>query len=128
MLASIVPPVPSYHPHLPNPLVTGGVLSDAQLESITYAGDGTGCGKGRRVAGIVMDNWIKGRRKAVWISKSDKLKEDAIRDRTALGGGANEIIPQSRYKLGRRISAYEGVLFTTPRGSGRDGKASRLDQ
>lgn len=35
-----------------------------------FIGDGTGCGKGRQVAGIVMDNWIKGRRKAVWISKS----------------------------------------------------------
>lgn len=170
-LGSIDPPAPTYRPHLPTMLVTDGILSDGQLESIVYAGeaharfmdgafvrhpetgevtetgeddpagfrlrmgyfigDGTGCGKGRQVAGVVMDNWIKGRRKAVWISKSDKLKEDAIRDWTALGGGAAEIIPQSRYKLGRRIGAYEGILFTTfatLRGAGRDGKASRLDQ
>jgi len=29
--------------------------------------------KGRQVAGILLDNWLKGRRRAVWISKSDKL-------------------------------------------------------
>ena len=40
-----------------------------------FLGDGTGAGKGRQVAGIVLDNWLKGRRRAVWISKSDKLLE-----------------------------------------------------
>ncbi len=44
-----------------------------------FLGDGTGCGKGRQVAGIIMDNWLQGRRKAVWLSKSDKLIEDAQR-------------------------------------------------
>jgi len=170
-LASVTPPKPAYRPHLPPHLVSDGALSDAQLESIVYAGeahqrfiggrfvrragtgevgeardddentfrlrmgyfigDGTGCGKGRQLAGVVMDNWIKGRRKAVWISKSDKLVEDAIRDWTALGGAAGEIIAQSRYKLGRRISAFEGILFTTfatLRVGARDGEASRLDQ
>ena len=38
-----------------------------------FLGDGTGAGKGRQVAGILLDNWLKGRRRAVWISKSDKL-------------------------------------------------------
>src|SRR5690606_13074398 len=59
------------------------------------------------------------------------LKEDAVRDWTALGGGAAEIVPQSRYRLGARISLREGILFTTfstLRGGERDGKASRLDQ
>lgn len=96
-----------------------------------FIGDGTGCGKGRQVAGVIMDNWIKGRRRAVWISKSDKLHEDAVRDWTALGGEASEIIPQSRYRLGKRIAAYEGVIFTTfasLRGGSREGKPSRLEQ
>ena len=50
-----------------------------------FLGDGTGAGKGRQVAGILLDNWLKGRRRAVWISKSDKLIEDAQRDWSALG-------------------------------------------
>ena len=49
-----------------------------------YLGDGTGAGKGRQVAGVVLDNWLKGRRKALWISKSDKL----CRGRAARLGGA----------------------------------------
>ena len=32
-------------------------------------GDGTGAGKGRQSAGIILDNWLQGRRKAVWISQ-----------------------------------------------------------
>jgi hypothetical protein len=170
-LASVTPPAPVYRPHLPPAIVTEGVLSNAQIESVIYAGeaherflggwfvrnaetcgvseardddagkfrlrkgyfigDGAGCGKGRQIAGVILDNWIKGRRKAVWISKSNKLLEDAVRDWTALGGEPRDIIPQWRYKLGKRISAHEGVIFTTfatVRGGARDEKASRLDQ
>ena len=112
-MASAAPPVPSYRPHLPAHIIANGLLSDAQLESVIYAGeahsqllagswtvdetydlvcaardgadnavqfrrgwflgDGTGAGKGRQVAGILLDNWLKGRHHAVWISKSDKL-------------------------------------------------------
>lgn len=38
-----------------------------------FLGDGTGAGKGRQVAGIILDNWLKGRRRAVWVSRSDRL-------------------------------------------------------
>src|SRR3546814_3880265 len=48
-------------------------------------GDGTGAGKGRQVAGVLLANWLNGRRRAVWVSKSDKLIEDAQRDWSALG-------------------------------------------
>src|SRR5437879_7606806 len=50
-----------------------------------FLGDGTGAGKGRQVAGIILDNWLKGRGRALWVSKSDKLIEDAQRDWSALG-------------------------------------------
>ena len=40
-------------------------------------------GQGPPGRGIVLDNWLKGRRRAVWVSKSDKLLEDAQRDWSA---------------------------------------------
>ncbi|WP_271567587.1 strawberry notch-like NTP hydrolase domain-containing protein [Bradyrhizobium sp. CCBAU 11386] len=152
-MASVAPPKPSYRPHLPSSLVADGVLSDAQIESVIYAGeahseflagswtvdatfdvvaaarhdaenavrfrrgwflgDGTGAGKGRQVAGILLDNWLKGRRRAVWISKSDKLIEDAQRDWSALGMERLLVTPLSRFRQGAPIRLSEGVLFTT---------------
>jgi hypothetical protein len=170
-MASVRAPTPSYRPLLPKRLGIDGILSDAQLETIIYAGeahaellagryrvdesfdnlalardddadavqfrkgfflgDGTGAGKGRQAAGILLDNWLKGRRKAVWISKSDKLLEDAQRDWSALGQEKLLIAPQSRYRQGTPIRLQQGILFTTYatlRSCERDGKASRLQQ
>ncbi|MFZ1108822.1 MAG: strawberry notch family protein, partial [Rhodomicrobium sp.] len=170
-MASVRPPLPTYRPLLPRALVEQGVLSDAQIETIIYAGeahsemlggryiveenldtlrlardgeqgavefrkgfflgDGTGSGKGRQAAGVILDNWLRGRRKAVWISKSDKLIEDAQRDWSALGQEKLLIAPQSRTKQGAAIRMTEGILFTTYatlRSAERQGKDSRLKQ
>ncbi|MEQ8285729.1 strawberry notch-like NTP hydrolase domain-containing protein [Thalassospira sp.] len=170
-MASVAPPQPSYRPYLPTHIIKSGVLSDAQLESVIYAGeahtkhlagswtlddtfdnihaaaddaenavrfrrgwflgDGTGCGKGRQVAGIILDNWIRGRRKAVWLSRSDKLLEDAQRDWLALGMEKLLVQPLSRFKQGTPIRLSEGILFVTYatlRSAEREGKASRLQQ
>lgn len=170
-MASVAPPKPSYRPHLPARLIAEGLLSDAQIESVIYAGeaheghlsgawnvdenwdsvgaasddaeeavhfrrgwflgDGTGAGKGRQVAGIILDNWLKGRRRALWISKSDKLLEDAQRDWSALGQEKLLVTPLSRFKQGSAVKLGEGVLFTTYatlRSQGREGKASRIEQ
>jgi predicted RNA methylase len=78
-----------------------------------FLGDGTGAGKGRQVAGILLDNWLKGRRRAVWISKSDKLIEDAQRDWSALGMERLLVTPLSRFRQGTPIWLSEGILFAT---------------
>ena len=96
-----------------------------------FLGDGTGAGKGRQVAGILLDNWLKGRRRAVWVSKSDKLLEDAQRDWSALGQERLLITPLSRFRQGTPIRLTEGILFTTYatlRSDARDDKASRVKQ
>jgi predicted RNA methylase len=168
-MASVAPPKPGYWPHLPAAIIADGLLSDAQLESVIYAGeahagylagswivdetfdvvsaapddadtavrfrrgwflgDGTGAGKGRQVAGILLDNWLKGRRRAVWVSKSNKLIADAQRDWSALGQERLLITPLARFRQGTPIRLDEGVLFTTYatlRSNAREEKVSRV--
>ena len=94
-------------------------------------GDGTGAGKGRQVAAIVLDHWLRGRRRALWLSQSDKLVEDARRDWVALGGRDDDVIPLGKFRQGAEIPMHEGILFATYatlRSPARQGKPSRLDQ
>ena len=184
-MAAVPHPRLSYRPMLPERVVTGAALSDAQLESVALAGaahaghlaaryrigsgretvhrcgedgepaddgatadgetlsepvrfrrgwmlgDGTGAGKGRQVAAVVLDRWLKGQRRALWLSQSDKLLEDARRDWTALGGRETDVIPLGKFRQGAEIPLTEGILFSTYatlRSPARQGKASRLDQ
>ena len=45
-----------------------------------FLGDGAGVGKGRQLAGLVQENFIRGRMKHIWLSSSADLAIDARRD------------------------------------------------
>ena len=95
-----------------------------------FLGDGTGAGKGRQVAGLVMSNWLGGRTRAIWLSKSKTLIEDAIRDWTDLGGSPTDIQPIDKWKPDEAITLSRGILFmtySTLRAVGKTGR-SRLEQ
>lgn len=164
-MGSIAAPKPQHAPILPAHLVSDGILSAAQLETLVYAGaafeqhlpglfisidegtglkpaqdgaiyaqgyflgDGTGAGKGRQVAGVILDQWLRGRRRHIWLSKNETLLEDARRDWTALGGLALDIQPLSQWKLGVPLALDAGILFVTypTLRSGRE-DATRLKQ
>lgn len=130
-MAAVEPPDVTYTPALPAKIAEKGILSDAQLENVVYAGqaheqllsdgrrkgyfigDGTGVGKGRQISGIIMDNFLQGRTRAIWISEKQGLYEDAIRDWTDLGGKKDDIINFSKFKLGEGIKAERGIMFST---------------
>jgi hypothetical protein len=148
-MGSIAAPRPGHVPLLPPRLVRDGLLSDAQLETLVYAGsafardlpgrfapvaegcalepceqgtayrcgyflgDGTGAGKGRQIAGVILDAWLRGDRRHIWVSKNEALLEDARRDWSALGGLPLDIQPLSAWKLGAPVAMDAGILFVT---------------
>lgn len=102
-LASVEPPDVHYELKIPERIYSKGALSALQLEAIVYAsqkhgeflpnqhrcgfliGDGAGVGKGRTIAGVIYENYLHGRKKALWLSVSNDLKFDAQRDFLDIG-------------------------------------------
>jgi hypothetical protein len=131
-LISFVKKAPFYDMYVPGP-------ENYVAEGIVH--HNTGVGKGREIAGIILDNYRQGRKKAVWVSETGKLINDAQRDGEGVGLPKGLIFDLSKHKLGTELTSDKGVLFTTystlgsnmevDRGGGiqaKQGKASRLSQ
>lgn len=130
-MASVMPPPATYKPDLPKDVIEKGLLSDAQLEMVIYAGqaheqvlkngdrrgyfigDGTGVGKGREISGIILDNLRHGRTKAIWVSEKQGLLKDAKRDFSGVGADAEKIFWHGTTKAPDSIKNKDGVMFTT---------------
>ena len=92
-------------------------------------GDGTGSGKGRQIAACILDSWLQGRRRHIWVTKNEPLLEDARRDWIALGGLSADVQPLSAWKIDEPIRLDQGVLFVTyPTLRSARGEHSRLKQ
>jgi hypothetical protein len=122
---------------LADKLVKAGTLSDLQLEGVAFAcqkfqeyledgerragffiGDGAGIGKGRQIAGVIFDNYVRGRKRHVWVSTSIDLAQDAMRDLRDLGCFIKVIknvqeLDRNSKATGLSKDFQEGVLFTT---------------
>ncbi|XP_057345579.1 protein strawberry notch homolog 2 isoform X3 [Manis pentadactyla] len=127
-LSSVPPPDITYSLALPT--ADSDTLSALQLEAITYAcqqhevllpsgqragfliGDGAGVGKGRTVAGIILENYLRGRKKSLWFSVSNDLKYDAERDLRDIDAQSIAVHALSKIKYGDNTTS-EGVLFAT---------------
>lgn len=108
-MSAIEPPPITYKPNIPQDIIDRGVVSDVQLEAISYAGqshmqtlpngntrgfflgDGTGIGKGRTIAGMILDNYNQGRKKSLWVTLNSSLVNDAKRDVKALFGNSDMV-------------------------------------
>jgi len=135
-MASVEPPNVWYELSLPDEIVNKGKLSAVQLEAVTYAcqqheqflpdsnragflvGDGAGVGKGRTIAGIIYENYCRGRKRAVWVSVSNDLKYDAERDLKDIGAGNVDVHFLSKMKYGKINSALngnvrKGIIYST---------------
>ena len=131
-LACVSPTDVTYTTLLPAEVLSSGVLSRVQLEAVIYVlqqhekllpsgvragffiGDGTGVGKGRELAAIIWENWLRGRRRAVWFTCNTDLTVDARRDLDDIG--ARHIGLQSLTALSYDPIAEsfdEGVLLVT---------------
>jgi hypothetical protein len=153
---AVAPPNIKYKHSLPrevlHPANPSMGISGLQLESVVYAGqthetrnqdgtrggfyigDGTGVGKGREIAAIAWDNYLKGRKKVLWVSTAQDLMGAAEDDITQLHEQAAKdlkITGIDKWKYGTPIE-HDGALFMTYAGliakSGDAKKGSRLDQ
>jgi predicted RNA methylase len=131
-MASIDPPDVTYQPKLPKGALEGGAPSSAQVETVVYAGqahqlrnpdgsrrgffvgDGTGSGKGITSASIIADNFLHGRKKAVWLSASAGLIKSARGDFANIGMGDIDLVELSNIKAKTgSIENKSGVIFGT---------------
>lgn len=108
-------------------VIAAGAASDAQLEGAAMAlqaneqrngdgsrravilGDGTGVGKTREGALILMDNYNRGRKLGIWLTPNDLIANDLKENYVAVGGKADGI---HIYERGMKVPT-EGVLVIT---------------
>ena len=135
-LSSIDPPDVCYKLSLPVHIINSRNLSSLQLEAVVYScqqheqilpngsragfwiGDGPGVGKGRIVAGIIYENYLKGRKKSIWISASSGLKCHAEEELKAIDASciAVHALNKMNYaKISADVNGYvkEGLVFSS---------------
>ena len=131
-------PLLAYTPSLPRRVIKAGVLSELQLEALLCVGqchskplvcgvrpgfllaDGPGVGKGRTQAAVILDAWLQGHQRAVWVSASGDLFADAHRDLHAVCSACpgvpalhERLTPLTAIPATSTISAQTGIVYAS---------------
>ncbi|CEF63666.1 Protein strawberry notch homolog 2 [Strongyloides ratti] len=135
-LSSVSPPEIRYHVEIPEINIDEGRISALQLEVVIYAcqmhmnkfpngeragyliGDGAGVGKGRTIASIIYENYLRGRKKALWLSVSSDLRWDTERDLRDIGATDIPVVPLNKLRYAKingpeNNNFKKGVIFAT---------------
>lgn len=136
-LAGARPVAPTYEPLLNPELITSGAISDIQFETVVLAGeahdrhlpydnnidaaprlgfmiaDGTGAGKTNSMVGIIVDNFNRGRRRAIIIGEKDRHKDGVLKALSMCGLPASTLFTLKDYKARAPLPKRDGILFLT---------------
>jgi len=153
-MGSVKAPPIQYQPKISAKLLESGAISDVQLEGIAsagaahqetlpategetprrrgwYCGDGTGLGKTRQMLGIVLDNFNRGRRRAVYLTPSMNLVSEIREEWQALGQDPDQVKlpPKATDAIDYPDGTIVVLTYNTLKNQAKAGnKQRRLDQ
>ena len=130
-LTSVIPPDVCYKLALPDKTIKSGSLSTLQLESVIYScqqhelmlpdgsragfliGEDAGVGKGRIISAVIFENYLRGRKRAIWVSMSTDLMYYAKQDLCDIGAENIAVHPLIKMDYSSKISTDVGVIFSS---------------
>jgi predicted RNA methylase len=137
VMATIDPPDVTYEPNIPDDLVESGLISLPQLEQVAYAGQaheqympganaagqkvrmgymcgfGTGTGKTHVAIGVLLDNFRRGRRRAVLLTPNESLVGDMKKLWERVGLDPKLVHTLKGTAVGDSLAFGDGVLLVT---------------
>ncbi len=138
-LAATPYPRAVYKPLLPAEAIKRGFISDAQFETIVYAlqavttylpgapngsygrrpkggfiiGDGTGVGKTNEICGVIMDQWMRGKKRHIVVVERSKHVAHFREAWAMIGGAERDVFFQGDNGAGDAIPDRDGIIITT---------------
>lgn len=138
-LAATPYPPATYIPLLPAEAIQRGFVSDVQFEAVVYAlqavtqylpgspfgargrkvkggfilGDGTGAGKSNIICAIIMDQWMRGKKRHIIVVERGKHVKHLQESWSMIGGNPKDIMFQGDYSASETIPNRDGVMITT---------------
>ena len=138
-LAATPYPPATYRPLLPAEAIDRGFISDAQFEVVTYAlqaittdlpgsplgrngptmkggfiiGDGTGVGKTNEFCAVIMDQWLRGKKRHIVVVERSKHVAHIVDAWKMIGGEERHIMAQKDRERGEALPNRDGIMVTS---------------